>query len=138
MKYEFMFILSSREEKLIMYRCAVVGLIAWVIGTIVLRLGGQYVFDPQHVFAVIALFILSFPAMWLLARAVCSDAKLAPDRWPVGTIVFLMPALVLDTFTAAFFTTVYPNIPAEAAGWYGGWLLWCCAGAFAGTGFWRK
>jgi len=42
---------------------------------------------------------------------------------------------VLDTFSAAFFATVYPNIPPEAAGLFGGWILCCCGGALLGVSF---
>jgi hypothetical protein len=49
-----------------------------------------------------------------------------------------MPTLVFDAFASAFFPLVYPNMPESAAGLFGGWMLWCCAGALFGLNFRRQ
>ncbi len=44
-----------------------------------------------------------------------------------------LPTLLLDPFSSAFFPAVFPNMAPEVAGVFGGWMLWCCAGALVGV-----
>jgi hypothetical protein len=121
-----------------MRRLFIVGFMIWLAASIVLRFIGQYVFHPESPTAIAMLLIASFPIMALVARRICADAKVPPQQWPAATIFFLMPSLVLDTFSTTFFATVYPNIPAQAAGLFGGWILCCCGGALLGVSFARQ
>jgi hypothetical protein len=121
-----------------MRRCASVGLLIWLAGTLILRFAGQYFLFPENVLAIALLLLVSFPLMAFVARRVCSDASIPPDQWPVAAIFLVTPSLVLDTFSSAFFPLVYPNMPAQAAGLFGGWILWCCAGALLGVNFARR
>jgi len=66
-----------------------------------LRLIGQYVFNPESPAAIAMLLIVSFPLMALVARRICTDAKVAREQWPAAAIFFLMPSLILDTSVAA-------------------------------------
>jgi hypothetical protein len=45
----------------------------------------------------------------------------------------MLPTLLLDPFSCAFFHTVFPNLDPGAAGAFGGWMLIFCAGAVAGV-----
>lgn len=121
-----------------MRRCMVVGFFIWLVGTLVLRVAGQYFLYPENMLAIALLLLTSFPAMALVARRVCSDASIPREQWPAAAIFLVTPSLVLDTFSSAFFPLVYPNIPAQAAGLFGGWILWCCAGALLGVNFARR
>jgi hypothetical protein len=118
-----------------MRRCLIIGFIIWLAATIILRIGGQYLFYPTKPVAFMALLVASFPLMAFLARRICSDSSLPREQWPAATIFLVMPTLVLDTFSSAFFALLYPNIPPQAAGLFGGWILWCCAGALLGVNF---
>jgi hypothetical protein len=40
---------------------------------------------------------------------------------------------VLDPFSSVFFPFVFPNMSPAVAGVFGGWMLWCCAGALIGA-----
>jgi hypothetical protein len=121
-----------------MRRVLVVGFIFWLIGTLGLRLSGQYVFLPDRPFASAMLLMVSFPLMALIARKICADARITEDRWPIAGILLVAPSMILDSFSAAFFPLVYPNIPVQAAGLFGGWILSCCAGALLGVNFRRR
>lgn len=121
-----------------MRRCMVVGFFIWLCGTLVLRFAGQYFLYPENVLAIALLLLASFPLMALVARRVCSDASIPREQWPAAAIFLVMPTLVLDTFSSAFFPLVYPNIPEQAAGLFGGWMLWCCAGALLGANLARR
>ena len=116
-----------------MRRCFIVGFIVWLVASIVLRLGGQYLLHPGNLAATVLLLVASFPLMALLARRICAESGVAREQWPSAGIYFALPSLVLDTFGSAFFSVIYPNIPEQAAGLFGGWILWCCAGALLGV-----
>ena len=114
------------------------GFIIWLAATISLRFFGQYLLRPDDLVAVAVLLLVSFPLMALLARWICTDASLPREQWPAAGIFLVMPTLILDTFTSAFFSLVYPNIPQYSAGLFGGWMLWCCAGALLGVNLGRR
>ena len=116
-----------------MLRVLVTGFALWLGGTLMLRCAGQYLLHPDRPLAIAILLAASLPLMALVARSVC--AKLPRAQWPRAGIFLVMPTLVLDTFSSVFFATVYPNLPAEAAGLFAGWILWCCAGALIGVNF---
>jgi hypothetical protein len=48
----------------------------------------------------------------------------------------MLPTLLLDPFSCAFFTVIFPNVEPGAAGVLGGWMLIFCAGAVVGV--WLK
>jgi hypothetical protein len=109
------------------------GFALWLLGTIGVRLGGQFLLRPGSVLLTLGLFVLSFIAMALLARALCRRAGLPRSAWPAGAVSLALPTLVLDPLSSAFFPAVFPNISPAAAGLFGGWMLCCCAGALAGA-----
>ena len=109
------------------------GIGIWVGGTAILRLAGQQILHPGNEAATLGLFALSFPLMALLVRRLCRRFLTRREDWPAGAISIALPTLVLDPFSSAFFSRVFPNIAPEMAGVFGGWMLWCCAGALAGV-----
>lgn len=121
-----------------MRRVIITGLVIWLGATVALRFTGQYLLRPENILAVAMLLLLSFPLMALLARRICAEAAIPREQWPAAAIFLVMPTLVLDTFSSAFFPLVYPNMPQEAAGLFGGWMLCCCAGALLGVNLARR
>ncbi len=121
-----------------MLRCLTVGFIIWLAATIALRFTGQYLLHPENLVAIAVLLAASFPLMALVARQICAGAGLPREQWPAAGIFLVMPTLVFDTFSTVFFPLVYPNIPPQAAGLFGGWMLCCCAGALLGVNFARQ
>lgn len=124
-EYEFMFVLLNCHLLL----C---GLLAWFGGTIALRAGGQYVLPAAGGREILLLFAISGAASAWFARGLCRALKLERDHWSAGAVALVLPTLLLDAFSAAFFPTVFPNIAPSAAGAFGGWMLCCCAGALLG------
>jgi Family of unknown function (DUF5367) len=116
-----------------MRQCFLIGLALWLAATVVLRFAGQYLLHPESVLASAALLGASFPVMALVARRICADAALPRESWPAAGALLIMPSLVLDTFSSAFFPIVYPNMSPVTAGLFGGWILCCCAGALIGV-----
>jgi hypothetical protein len=115
------------NRKLLLY-----GFGLWLAGTILLRFAGQYLLHPGSLVSTLVLFALSFLAMAWLARRLCLRFGLPPEHWPAGAVSLALPTLVLDPFSAAFFPVVFPNMAPAAAGLFGGWMLFCCAGGLAG------
>jgi len=109
------------------------GLVIWIAATIALRIAGQHMLHPGHVRETLILFAVSFPLMAWLVRRLSSRAHLPPEQWPAGAISIALPTLLLDPFSSAFFPVVFPNMAPEVAGVFGGWMLWCCAGALVGA-----
>jgi hypothetical protein len=116
-----------------MRRCFMIGLTLWLGATVLLRFAGQYLLRPESLLASAALLVASFPLMALVARRICADAALPPESWPAAGALLIIPSLVLDTFSSAFFPIVYPNMSPGTAGLFGGWILCCCAGALTGV-----
>ena len=109
------------------------GLAIWLVGTVALRVVGQRLLRPNHSAATLILFAVSFPLMAVMVRRLCIRAGLPPERWLSGAISVALPTLLLDPFSSAFFPLVFPNMSPEVAGVFGGWMLWCCAGALIGA-----
>lgn len=115
-----------------------IGLVAWGFalwagGTLAVRLVGERLFRPGDWTPTLLLFLASVPLMAIGARRLCRAAGLAREHWPAGAVSLVLPTVLLDPFSCVFFARVFPNIPPEAAGVFGGWLLGCCAGALLGV-----
>jgi hypothetical protein len=109
-----------------------IGAVIWALATLLLRLAGQYLV-PTEPGRIVVLLLASMLASAWVARFACRRAGLARTQWTAGAISLLLPTLLLDPFSSAFFGTVFPSMPARAAGVFGGWMLSCCAGALVGS-----
>jgi hypothetical protein len=114
------------------YRLLLSGLAIWMIAPVALRIFGQHILRPENAVSVAVLFAVSLPLMALLVRRLCRALRLPADQWVLGAVSLALPTLLLDPFSSAFFSTIYPNMAPETAGLFGGWILWCCCGAVLG------
>jgi hypothetical protein len=110
------------------------GLGIWLVATVALRLAGQRLLRPGESKVTLLLFAVSFPLMGGVVRRLCRRFRLPREEWLGGALAIALPTLLLDPFSSAFFPLVFPNMAPEVAGIFGGWMLWCCAGAFVGVG----
>ena len=118
-----------------MKRFLIIGFAGWLVATILVRIGGQFILHPESAVSIVILFAVSFAAMAWLTRAVCGGAKLAREQWPTAGLMLILPALLLDPFTTAFFAQVFPNVEASASGLFGGWIIISSAGALIAANF---
>jgi hypothetical protein len=109
------------------------GLGIWVVATMALRVAGQRLLHPGDWKGTLLLFAVSFPLMGWVVRRLCRRFQLPREEWLGGALAVALPTLLLDPFSSAFFPVVFPNMAPEVAGVFGGWMLWCCAGAFVGV-----
>jgi hypothetical protein len=100
---------------------AVTGFLIWAAATIALRLAGQYVFG--HV-PTLLLLLITLPVMIAVAIAVLQSYRL-PEQRALAAIALVAPGMLLDTVSAIWFPLIFPNIRPDAAGAFGGWLLFC-------------
>jgi uncharacterized protein DUF5367 len=109
------------------------GLGIWLVGTIGLRVAGQNLLRPGASGGTLVLFAVSFPLMGLIVRRICSGLQLPREQWLEAAFLIALPTLLFDPFSSAFFPVVFPNMAPSVAGVFGGWMLWCCAGALVGV-----
>ncbi len=114
------------------------GLGIWIAATIALRLAGQHLLLPDDWTRTLLLFAASFPLMAWLVRRLCRRFQLPRDTWLAGAVSIMLPTLLLDPFSSAFFPFVFPNMAPQVAGVFGGWMLWCCAGGLVGVMGWPE
>lgn len=116
-----------------MTKLALAGCAIWLGATIALRLWGQYVFDPSAVWSIAALLIVSAPIMFYLPRRLFRVYAIDRAAFGRGAAALVAPGMVLDAFASIWFPLAYPNIRPDAAGLFGGWLLFCNAVALIGA-----
>lgn len=112
-------------------RVLLLGILLWLVGTIAIRLIGQRVLHANQSLQTVILYLFSFVLMALLVRRIFR--RLERDAWPTATTLLMLPTLILDPFSCAFFPVIFPNVDPAAAGIFGGWMLMFCAGAVAGV-----
>ena len=117
-------------------RTLATGMILWTGGTVVIRLAGDRLLKPGHTAQTVGLYLVSFVLMAILVPRICRRLGLQRDLWPKAATLLILPTLILDPFSCAFFTAMFPNLDPAAAGAFGGWMLICCGGGVAGV--WRK
>ncbi len=117
-------------------RTAWSGFLIWTAGTIGIRLAGQYVLRPAQSVRVLVLYAISFGLMAVLVPRICSRLGIARELWPKAATLLILPTLILDPISCAFFPSVFPNVDPAMAGVFGGWMLICCGGGVAGV--WKK
>jgi hypothetical protein len=92
----------------------VIGFAIWLGATIALRVVGQFVFALPS----LALLAITLPLMIGVALLVLPRHDRA-----TAAIYLAAPGMLLDTVSTIVFPRVFPNIRPDAAGLFGGWLL---------------
>jgi len=116
-----------------MKRAFQLGILLWTAGTLAIRLAGQRLLQPNQPLRTALLSLASFVLMAFFVRRTCRRLTVERDSWTQAATLLILPTLILDPFSCAFFPRVFPNIDPAAAGIFGGWMLICCAGAVAGV-----
>jgi hypothetical protein len=109
-----------------------IGLLLWAAGTVLLRVAGHQLF-PTQLLGTLLLYAASFLLFALGVPFLLARLRVPKEAWPYATALLILPTLLLDPLTCALFPSVFPNMPASAAGAFGGWMLICCGGAVVGT-----
>jgi len=121
-----------------MKRLVIVGFAIWLVATIALRIAGQWVLNPSRIWSVIALLAISGLLLFRLPRLLFSRFAIPREQRALGGIALVAPGMLLDAVSAIFFPSIFPNIRPDAAGLFGGWLLFCNVMALVGAATWRS
>jgi hypothetical protein len=108
-----------------MKRLIVVGFVIWLAATIALRVAGQWLLHPDRPLSVIALLAISGLLLFALPRWLFSRFSIPREQFALGGIALVAPGMLLDAVSAICFSSIFPNIRPDAAGLFGGWLLFC-------------
>ena len=108
-----------------MKRLAFAGFVIWLAATIGLRLIGQWMIRPGTLIDVALLLLVSGVLMYRLPRLLFKLMRIDRSDYTLGAILLVAPGMLLDTISTIWFSRVFPNMPAESAGLFGGWLLFC-------------
>ena len=108
-------------------RVLVVGLLFWVVGTVMIRFLGQHLLQPERA---LLLYAASFVLMAFVALRLFRGMRVDAVE---GVTLLALPTLIFDPFSCIFFASLFPNVAPAAAGLFGGWMLICCGGAVAGA-----
>ena len=106
-----------------MTRVGIIGVVIWAVATAALRLWGEWLFVSVDLSRALLLLAVSLPLMIAVAISVLGHFR-GPEN-ARAAIVLVAPGMLLDTISAVAFSSVFPNIRADAAGLFGGWLLFC-------------
>lgn len=109
------------------------GLALWMAGTVLVRLTGQHILRVNNLANAMLVYLVSFVAMALLMRRICQRLGLPSQSWASAATLLMLPTLLLDPFSCAFFATIFPNLDPRLSGIFGGWMLIFCAGAVVGV-----
>jgi hypothetical protein len=113
------------------------GLALWLIGTVVLRLAGNAILHPPSPERILPTYLVSFLLAGLMVRLLFPWLGVPRLEWPAAVTLLVLPTLLLDAFTTAFFPAVFPNLPPAAAPTFGGLMLISAAGAVVSAWLFR-
>lgn len=111
--------LSTSETRVLLG----VGLAIALLAGLVFRIVGHLVLDPANPLVVGVIFALTIPLMWGLAVGVFRWRSIEGVERREGAVLLVVPGMLVDAFSTALFSVVYPNMSLAAAGLFGGLLL---------------
>src|SRR5262249_16070710 len=74
---------------------------------------------------VVILLAVSGVLMYQLPRGLFASMRIAREDYAIGAIALVAPGMLLDTISTIWFARAFPNMSPDAAGLFGGWLLFC-------------
>ena len=116
---------TANFDKQISYRFFFfMSFLIWLIATLVLRFWGQTFFIPDNNLSMIASFLFSLFFLPPLAYSLFYWQNVEPVVRKDAAICLAIPGMLLDVMATYFFPYFFPNMPYEANGVFGAWLLW--------------
>jgi hypothetical protein len=99
------------------------GFALWLVATIVVRVVGQHLFDPDQALIVVFVFLGTVPLIAAVTIPIYDWRRLNLQDRPAAAILMSLPGLLIDVVVLLIYGTVYPNL-GDTAGMFGAWLLW--------------
>ncbi|WP_176220592.1 DUF5367 family protein [Cohnella massiliensis] len=116
------------------------GLVLWLAATLVFRLWGGALLDPDRPLVWLT-FILVLPGIPIMLRLLFAVRKTPAASRPKAAVLIALPGMLLDMFSVGFHKHVFPGIPSSDLNLLFIWLLWAysliLAGGFLGGKIFR-
>jgi hypothetical protein len=103
-------------------RAAGIGIVLWLIATLIFRFAGQYFFTPDEIVRAIV-FAAVIPASGLLTLAMLRWLREAPGDEGEAAIALAFPGMGLDAFVTYNFDRVFPNLDPTLDSAFGALML---------------
>jgi hypothetical protein len=100
----------------------------WVVAAVAVRLVGGFLLDPSAPVVLAALYVVTVPAMTALTLGIFRLHGVAGERRGRVVAALLLPVVVLDAGALLAFGTLFPNLSAGVARFFGAWVLVAYAG----------
>ncbi len=99
------------------------GFAVWLLATMVMRLVGHRLFLDDNLAVLAVIWIGTFVGLLLVSLLLFRWQKLDRAQRYEAAVLMVIPGMALDAFITEAFRSVFPNMPAAAAGSFGAWLL---------------
>jgi uncharacterized protein DUF5367 len=114
-------------------RTFVAGLGLWILGTLLFRFAPSGLLHAPSVGRTIPFYIVNALLALVVSRLAMHWIGVPSETRAAAVTLFILPTLVLDAFSTAFFPAVFPNLSSAAAPTFGGLMLISAAGAVVGA-----
>jgi len=104
-----------------------IGFLIWLLATIVFRVAGHLFFLTENAIVVAGLYIATGIALFIVAQVIFRWQSLNNSQQIEASALLVLPGMIADAIVILFFTQVFPNMPLQADGTFGAWLLWAYA-----------
>lgn len=101
-----------------------IGVLVWIVATLLFRFAGQYLLQPSHVALSIGLFVLEIPLLIGLMVALYQWLSIDYQERPRAAMMFALPGMLLDVGSILFFAQTFPNIDPVANVLFAALMLW--------------
>lgn len=113
------------------------GLLIWLLATVLFRLSGHVFFLHENPFVMGGLYLGVVPLLVAVAWGFMRFHRLTDAAAVVAAAYMVLPGMLLDTFFILWFAHLMPNLPATADAAFGSWLMWAYASVLAGGMLYR-
>lgn len=100
------------------------GFLIWLLGTILIRVAGQFFLNPESLSLLLLTFALTVPLMAIALCPIYHWRKVPPAERPLAVTSAILPSMLLDCLTVLFFPSIFPNLSPTAITPFSAWLLW--------------
>lgn len=100
------------------------GLYIWVQATLTIRLAGEWIFVPDDVLYMTAVFAVSFLLVYGAAYFFFKLFALGPGGRAEAAILICAAGLIADIPVFLYGDVFFPDMSAAQFSWFGAWVMW--------------
>lgn len=100
-----------------------IGVAVWLIATVVFRVGGTVLLDPDAPLVVVGVFVVAVPAMIVVTFAAFLWREIRPAARPAAAILLVTPGMLLNVVMVSFFGAFFATTDADSVRYFAGLVL---------------